>query len=231
MQQQDNETRTNRAVGESRARPQTWFGPGRRGFSVVELSVAVVIIALIATTLIYVFRSNLSTWQWGTAHMGFNAKVQLTMKQVFTDIKAIGPAIGVDQNGTLYFQGEKIGDMQPNLVQILDLPSDTASEGRRVEFGLYDLNNPGQRTKVAYYLDSAQPSEPPTRLIREVTDYNNTVRKKVVAERVTNLFFQRNPADIQELRIRMDIGDDENATLREHLAFAVHLDTNLVCVK
>lgn len=202
----------------------------RRAFSVVELTIATLIVALLATTLILIFRSNLSSWKWGQTHMAFNTKIQLTMKQVFTDIKAIGPAIGVDQLGTLMFQGEKIGDLFPNLVVISDYPQDTSSGGRRLDFSHYDLDNPGARTRLSYYLNRAAPDQPP-RLIREVVDPNGGIRQKVVAEHVSDLFFERNPLDIHEVRVRMTIADDENPTLVERLEFAVHLDTNLVCVK
>ncbi len=52
----------------------------------------------------------------------------------------------------------------------------------------------------------------------------------VISNRVSNLHFLKNPDDIYEVRIAMTIADDRNPELKQDLAFAVHLDTTLVCI-
>ena len=52
-----------------------------------------------------------------------------------------------------------------------------------------------------------------------------------ISDKVSNLHFVRNTADINEISVSMTIADDMNPKLTEDLVFAVRLDTDLVCVK
>ena len=62
-----------------------------KGFTLVEVLTSALIVGLLATVLLVVLRSNLTTMSWGQKHMDFNYKIQYFMKQFYTDIKKINP--------------------------------------------------------------------------------------------------------------------------------------------
>ncbi|NLI77926.1 MAG: hypothetical protein GX442_15990 [Candidatus Riflebacteria bacterium] len=196
----------------------------RTGFTLVELAVSAVIAALIGLMVVLVYRSNLTSWRWGQKHMEFNQKVQLAMKQVFTDIKRVNPIVQEDARGNLWFQGEKIGDLFPNLVRLLDTDKDLENGGEEIVFYHTVFNKLEQKTHVRLFLEEGA-------LMRETTDPNGTKKRLVVSNRVENLHFTTNPADIYEVGVQMTILDDKDPKIREDLNFAVHLDTDLICVK
>ncbi|HNW33688.1 MAG TPA: prepilin-type N-terminal cleavage/methylation domain-containing protein [Candidatus Ozemobacteraceae bacterium] len=196
----------------------------RKGFTLVELSISAVIVMLIGLVLVAVFRSNLATWKWGQEHMEFNQKLQLAMKQVFTDIKRINPVVQTDTLGNLWFQGERIGDLYPNVIEIVDTDKDPANGGEELTFCHTSYTRPGESLQVRLFLEKDA-------LMRETTDQNGAHARVVVSDRVSDLHFTRNTADINEIAVTMRIADDRNPKLVEVLAFAVYLDTDLVCVK
>lgn len=195
----------------------------RKAFTLVELMIVAVIFSMIGLTLVYIFRSNLISWKWGQKHMEFNQKIQLAMKQVFSDIKKINPMVMQDETNNLWFQGEKIGDLFPNLVEILDTDQDPMNGGEEIVFFQTSFKTPGEKTQIRLYLEEGA-------LMRESTDLNGKKIKVVISDRVTNLHFQKNPTDIYEVRVSMTIADDRNPEMKENLGFTVHLDTNLVCI-
>jgi len=178
---------------------------------------------MLGLVLIYILRSNISSWKWGRKHMEFNQKVQLAMKQVFTDIKKINPLVVRDAADDYWFQGEKIGDLFPNLIEIRDLDNDLENGGEELGFVHTSYQNPDARSNIRLFLDEGA-------LVREVTDANGTRRRTVIMDRVANLRFRKDPEDNFQVQISMEITDDRNPEMKEKLAFAVHLDTHLVCV-
>lgn len=146
------------------------------------------------------------------------------MKQIFTDIKNINPIVKQDSKGDLWFQGEKIGDLFPNIVRIENTDGDKKNGGEELSFYLTDFTNLTRKDFIRYYLDK-------TNLIRESIDYNGNKKAKIVSERATNLHFFADENDIHEIGIRVTLTDKLDPKLKENLEFAVRLDTDLVCVK
>ncbi|MBI3037539.1 hypothetical protein HYY75_00610 [bacterium] len=194
-----------------------------RGFTILELIIGAGIAALIGLVLMTVFRSNLISWRWGQKHMEFNQKVQLAMKQVFTDIKNVNPVLSLDANYNLWFAGEKGGDLLPNLVRIINSDNDLNNGGEELLLIQSGFSNPGEITSIKLMLENGA-------LIRETTDKNGNRKRAVVSNKVNDLHFSRNSLDINEVRVSMIITDDNNPDLKENLSFAVHLDTDLTCV-
>lgn len=203
----------------------------RRGFTLVELTLTSLIISLIALVLVVVFRGNLTAWKWGQKHMEFNQKIQLAMKQIFTDIKKINPVVIIDERKNLMFQGEKIGEFLPNLVEIVDLDLEPNNGGEEIRYVHTSYNRPGERVNVRLFLEKESKDGKEGALVREVTDVNGSRKRTVISNRVADLHFLPNPVDIREVRVGMMITDDRNPELRVNLSFAVSLDTDLVCVK
>lgn len=196
----------------------------RRGFTLIEVSVSALIIALISLVLIMVFRSNLTTWKWGQKHMEFNQNVQIVMKQIFTDLKQVNPVIKSDSDGSLLFQGEKIDDLFPNLVTIYDKDKNPENGGEEIVFFQTSYTDLNRKDRVYYHIEKEQ-------LIRETQDYNGNKKKKVLAKKAADLSFQTDPGDIRQVIIQVTIFDEKNPSIQEKLDFAVRLETDLVCVK
>jgi len=196
----------------------------KKGFTLIELSISVLIIALIILVLIMVFRSNLATFKWGQQHMEFNQKIQLVMKQIFTDFKQINPILRQDEDGHIFLQGEKIGDLFPNLVTIFDKDKNPENGGEEVAFFLTSFTNINQRDHVKYFIDKEE-------LIRQKTDYDGNVKRSVIAEKASNLFFAEDPGDIRQIKIKVTLADPKKPERSEQIDFAVRLETDLVCVK
>jgi len=196
----------------------------KRAFTLVEMSVTMLVVSIIGLILLSVFRSNIAAWKWGSKHMEFNQKIQLAMKQVFTDIKRINPVVYADETGNYWFKGEKIGDLVPNLEDIIDLDKEPANGGEELMMWHTSYVTPGEKTGVRLFLEEGA-------LVRELILPNDTRRKSVVSNRVADLHFQKNVDDPLEIKVSMVITDDRNPELKETLAFAVHLDTDLVYVR
>ncbi len=196
-------------------------GRARRGFTLIEMSVSALIIALISFTLIMVFRSNLNTFKWGQKHMEFNQRVQLVMKQIFTDFKQINPILKQDDDGHLYLQGEKIGDLFPNLVTIYDKDKKPENGGEEAVFFLTSFSDITRRDRVRYYLEKNE-------IIRETQDYNGTVKRKAIAEQASDLQFTADAGDVRQIHVKFKIADEKRI---ESVDFGVRLETDLVCVK
>jgi len=196
----------------------------KSGFTLIELAVSTVIAALIGLIIVVVYRGNLTTWRWGQKHMEFNQKVQLAMKQVFTDIKKVNPIVIQDKKDNLWFQGEKIGDLFPNLVKIYDKDKNIENGGEEITFYHAIFTRPAEKTNIRIFLENGA-------LLREATDPNGTKMRIVISDKVEELHFLVNTQDIYEVGVQMRIIDEDDPKIKEDLAFAVHLDTDLICVK
>ncbi len=194
------------------------------GFTLIEMSVSALIISLIVLTLIMVFRSNLNTFAWGQRHMEFNQRIQLVMKQIFTDFKQINPILKQDENGHLYLQGEKIGDLYPNLVTIYDKDKKPENGGEEVVFFLTSMSDLNRRDRVRYFLEKGE-------LIRETQDYNGSTKRKMIAEKAADLQFTGDSGDIRQMHVKFILEDPKKPGHVENIDFAVRLETDLICVK
>jgi len=196
----------------------------KKGFTLIEMSISVLIISLIILVLILVFRSNLATFKWGQQHMEFNQKIQLVMKQIFTDFKQINPILSQDEDGHIFLQGEKIGDLFPNLVTIFDKDKNPENGGEEVAFFLTSFTSINQRDHIKYFIDKDE-------LIRQKTDHDGNVKRSVIAEKASDLFFAEDPGDIRQIKIKVTLADPKKPERSEKIDFAVRLETDLVCVK
>ncbi len=196
----------------------------KKAFTLVEMSVTMLVVSIIGLILLSVFRSNVAAWKWGSKHMEFQQKIQLAMKQVFTDIKRINPVVYADEAGNYWFKGEKTGDLVPNLVDIIDVDKEPQNGGEELMMWHTSYVTPGEKNGVRLFLEEGA-------LMREQILPNESRRKSVVANRVSDLHFFKNPEDPLEIKVGMIITDDRNPDLKEKLAFAVHLDTDLVYVR
>jgi len=194
------------------------------GFTLVELSISTLVVALIFLVLIMVFRSNLATFRWGQQHMEFNQKIQMVMKQIFSDLKQINPVLKQDEEGHIYVQGEKIGDLFPNLVTIYDKDKNPDNGGEELVFYLTSFNDLNRRDHVRYFLDKSE-------LIREIKDYNGNTKRQVVAEKASDLQFSDDAGDIRQIHVKVTLIDPKKPERVEKIDFAVRLETDLVCVK
>lgn len=194
------------------------------GFTLIELSVSTLVIALIILVLIMVFRSNLATFKWGQQHMEFNQKIQMVMKQIFSDLKQINPVLKQDEEGHVYVQGEKIGDLFPNLVTIYDTDKNPENGGEELVFYLTSFNDLNRRDHVRYFIDKGE-------LIREIKDYNGNTKRLVIAEKASDLQFADDPGDIRQIHVKVTVTDPKRPERVEKIDFAVRLETDLVCVK
>lgn len=194
-----------------------------QGFTLIEIVIVAAIFSIIGMVMVYIFRSNIMSLQWGRKHMEFNQKIQLAMKQVFTDIKKINPLIVRDENENLWFQGEKNGDLFPNLLTITDTDQTPDNGGEEITFVQSSWKAPTERSVVRLFLEEGA-------LMREATDGNGVKKRMVISNKVAGLHFSRNAEDISGVRVAMEITDDLHPEMKEKLSFAVHLDTSLVCV-
>lgn len=200
-------------------KPQT-----NKGFTLIELSVSVVVVALIFLVLIVVFRSNLATFKWGQQHMEFNQKIQIVMKQLFTDFKQINPILRQDEDGHIFLQGEKIGDLFPNLVTIFDKDKNPENGGEEAAFFLTSFSDLNLRDNIRYFIDKNE-------LIRQKTDHDGNTKRTVIAEKASELYFSEDSGDIRQIKIKLTLTDPKKPDRSEKLDFAVRLETDLVCVK
>jgi len=194
------------------------------GFTLIELTVSTLVIALVFLVLIMVFRSNLATFRWGQQHMEFNQKIQMVMKQVFSDLKQINPVLKQDKEGHIYIQGEKIGDLFPNLVTIYDKDKNPENGGEELVFYLTSFNDLNRRDHVRYFIDKGE-------LIREIKDHNGNTKRLVIAEKAADLQFSDDPGDNRQIHVRVTVADPKKPERTEKIDFAVRLETDLVCVK
>lgn len=191
----------------------------------VELSVSALVVSLIFVVLIMLFRGNLQTWHWGQKHMSFNQKVQLVMKQIFTDLKQINPILTTDSDGHIWVQGEKGGDILPNLVTIYDHEAESSDGGQELVFFLTSLSEPSRRDRVSYKINCKG------ELVREIQDRHGNPNERVIAKKAADLIFRNDPGDNRQIKVSVTITDDENKDMVETVDFAVRLETDLVSVK
>ena len=197
----------------------------KRGFTLIELSVSALIIGLISIVLILVLRSNLAAWQWGQKHMEFNQHVQLIMKQIFTDLKNINPIVQMDAEGHLWFQGERGGDIRPNLVTIYDNDSETTGYGQELVFFLTSFSDLNRRDRIKYFINEEG------ELIREIQDAQSDSFARVIAPIAKDLRFRNDPYDLRQVSVELTIVNPEDENMSETLDFSVRLETDLVSVR
>ncbi|MDD3000652.1 MAG: prepilin-type N-terminal cleavage/methylation domain-containing protein [Candidatus Riflebacteria bacterium] len=196
----------------------------RQGFTLVEVLTSALIVALLATVLFVVLRSNLSTMAWGQKHMDFNYKIQYFMKQFYTDIKKINPHVYVHKYGHLYVKGEASGEYFPNVVRIeKDIVNNSGSE---LSFVLSSLKSDSEAMAIKYYYDKKTKT-----VMRHVKPANGSERFIPVARNSQDLRFHVADNDPKSVRITCKIFDDKRSEVFEDVDFTVRLEGDLMTVK
>lgn len=195
----------------------------KSGFTLVELSISALIVSLIATVLIYVFRSNLQTLKWGQKHMSFNQHIQLVIKQIFTDLKDVNPVITMDAGGHIWIQGEKNGEIRRNHVDIYRASSEEQND--TISILLTDFHERNRRDLITYYIDVLG------QLIRSFQDYDGNSENQVIAKRASKLKIGSDPYDNRQITLSLVITNDDDLSMSEKIDFAVRLQTDLVGVR
>ena len=117
----------------------------KSGFTLVELSISVLIISSIIMVLLMILRSNLNTFKWGQAHVSFEQKKLLAARQIFYDIKSINPILSSDRMG-VKLKGESMEEFGVNLVTI-DKKNENFNTLRFIQASFEDL----EKRDVVYY--------------------------------------------------------------------------------
>jgi hypothetical protein len=192
----------------------------RAAFTAAEILVVTFVASLLIMVLFSVSRSNLNTMSWGQKHMDFNYKIQYMMKQFYTDVKRVNPAISFGKYGDLYLSGERTGEVFPQIVKIerkadnsgekIHLPLTTIYDDTKMRMITYDYD---KKTKV---------------LIRKDTD---TKQAEVLAYNVHDLTFSKSDDDPKSIKLTCRIEDDKRAGVFEDIDFTVRLESELVSIQ
>lgn len=195
-----------------------------KGFTLVEVLTSALIVGLLATVLLVVLRSNLTTMSWGQKHMDFNYKIQYFMKQFYTDIKKINPHVYVHKYGHLYIKGEAGEEFFPNVVRIeKDIINNSGTE---LLFVLSSLKSDSEAMAIKYYYDKKSET-----IIREIRPADGPPRAIPVARNAKDLRFHVNENDSKSVRVTCKIFDDKRPEVFEDVDFTVRLEGDLMTVK
>lgn len=191
----------------------------KSGFTLVELSISVLIISSIIMVLLMILRSNLNTFKWGQAHVSFEQKKLLAARQIFYDIKSINPILSSDRMG-VKLKGESMEEFGVNLVTI-DKKNENFNTLRFIQASFEDL----EKRDVVYYFVKEN------NLYREITDKNGKGSGKVILENVVSLVFDEDSNDHKQIHVKFMVGDPKNNLKPEPVDFVIRLETDLVHVK
>ena len=193
----------------------------KSGFTLVELAVSVLIIACIATVLIIVLRSNLTTMKFGQKHMDFNQKVMLAIRRVFYDIKRINPILVRSNSYGYALKNEQSGEPKPR--KIFVRKSQAPNLGKdELEFVIDSNLDVSDIYNIFYYLDK-------NKLQREVRNNAGHTTTETVLENVTSFTVDNDPTDIKQIFVKLSVNYHEKK-LKRDVDFAVRLETDFVYV-
>lgn len=192
----------------------------KAGFTLVELSIAVLIISCISMVLIIVLRSNLNTMSFGQKHMNFNHRIAMATRKIFYELKGINPILERTETHGYALKGETKGFPIPRLVTINEYNDKTSD----IEFSINQEPGDGEPYRIRYYLEK-------NKLLRY--ERNPVAKEKidVIMDNVSNLEFSTDEEDIKQIYVSFTASDPENNVKPKVIDFAVRLETDFVCVK
>ena len=196
----------------------------KSGFTLVELSVTVLIISIISLVLIIVFRSNLNTVKFGQKHMDFNQKVFLAMRRIFYDIKQINPVLSPSNTYGYVIKGEQKGEPKPKIIYIRNFKNRAGSE---LEFVLAKENDVEEIFTVKYYLKLDKLKN--YNLIRYTRNLKAEEKEEVILENVPFFEVQNDEYDVKQIFVKYKAKDTKNNLSRD-VDFAVRLESDFVYV-
>lgn len=200
----------------------------KSGFTLVELSVSVLIISCILMILIYMLRSNLSSFNWGQKHMSFNHKKLMAARQIFYDLKSINPSLHLNKFDEVVIRGEEIEEFNPTIVTITKKDKDHAdSDGDQIDFFHAVYGQADTKEQITYVLKTKE-----KRLARIVTDRSGRGTVKYILDNVSAFELNTDEIDRKQLYVSFSVSDPENGVKEaETVTFAVRLETDMVYVK
>lgn len=192
----------------------------KSGFTLVELSVSVLIISIISIVLIMVFRSNLNTVKFGQKHMDFNQKVLLAMRRIFYDLKSINPVLYKSETYGYAIKDEKSGEPKPKMIFIKKFASPDKND--ELEFALDNGKDVEETYNVLYTINN-------NNLIKRTRNLKLEEKEEIVLENVSLFRVENDSQDVKQIYIRF-IADDKKTGLKRDVDFAVRLESDFVYV-
>ena len=193
----------------------------KSGFSLVELAVSVLIIACIATVLIIVLRSNLTTMKFGQKHMDFNQKVMLAIRRIFYDIKRINPILKRSEKYGYALKNEQEGEPKPRKIFIRKSQAPNLARDE-LEFVIDSNLDVSDIYNIMYYLDK-------NTLKRDIRNNAGVTTTDTILENVASFSVDNDSTDIKQIYLKLSVKDPENKMKRD-VDFAVRLETDFVYV-
>ncbi len=192
----------------------------KSGFTLVELSVTVFIIACISVVLMIVLRSNLTTMKFGQKHMDFNQKVLLAIRRVFYDIKRINPILKKSLSYGYALKNEHQGEPKPRIIFIRKSQDRKGKD--ELEFVIDSNLDVEDIYNIKYYLEDNV-------LKRNVRDNAGQEKVETVLENTTSFSVDKDDADIKQIYVKLCVNDPKSGIKRD-VDFAVRLETDFVYV-
>lgn len=192
----------------------------KSGFTLVELSITVLIVSAISMALIMVLRSNLSTMNWGQRRMNFNHKMMMAVRRVFYDIKLINPNLKPSLSSGYALSGEDFGDPRPKMVFV----KKRENLNDELVFVLSHVNDVEMLYEYKFYVKDKK-------LLRAIKDLAGKVTIDTIMENVIEFRADNDETDVKQLYVNFTATDPDNNNRPEKVEFAVRLETDFVCVK
>lgn len=202
-----------------------------RGFTLVELSVATAVSALLITGLFYVTSGHLGFWKIGTAHIRLQHEIQKVLKSLYYDFAAMNTPFFMDANYNLWLDGEGTKNMKLKRVRLVDTDTDLTNGYEKVEFELRRISPLAGKVWVSYHAGPMNESESggPAGLIR-----TEGTRKQLISDSVPFAKFTKNPYDKQEVLFesRIEIkGKTPPENLQEDFGLTLRIDHDYIVVE
>ena len=193
----------------------------KSGFTLVELTVTVLIISIISVALIMVLRGNLNTLKHGQKHMDFNQKLLLGVRRIFYDIKRINPILHESELFGYALKNELAGEPHPRIIWIRK--SQNPKDRDELEFVIDSKLDVEDIYNIFYHLT------PENRLLREVRDNSGKTTVETVLENVASFTVDNREMDVKQIYVKLFANDKEKG-MQRNIEFAVRLETDFVYV-
>ncbi len=199
------------------------YNKHKTGFTLIEVAVSTAIISILAVIMLSVFRNNLNTMSWGQNKMDLHYKIQVLMKRFYLDIKNINPVVEL-QGSHLYFRGEDNKSFFPTLVGIGDLEKNL--RGKSLYFRHIDTRTDQSITSIEWKYNEKDKT-----IIREVQPPSGELKKEVVAQNISELYFYRPENDLKSVRMTCKMFDAKDIKKVEELDITVRLECDMLTVQ
>ena len=193
----------------------------RSGFTLVELTVVVLIVSIISVVLVMVLRGNLNTLKYGQKNMDFNQKLLLGVRRIFYDIKRINPVLKYSEEYGYAIKNEDTGEPKPRIIWIRK--SNNPKDRDELEFVIDSNLDIEDIYDILYYVTKEN------KLKRDVRDNSGKVTTETVLENIASFSVDNNSLDVKQIYVKL-FADDKEKGLQREIEFAVRLETDFVYV-